>query len=297
MDNQPLVSVVVVSYNSATTVIETLESIKNQTYKNIELILSDDCSKDDTVIVAKDWFGSNSTVFRNTILLTAEKNQGVCRNFNNAISKASGSWIKIIAADDILLPNCIEDFVDYITKTPDAEFVCSYQRVYNNIIDDKNIVKQSLKRNKFFDLNTQDQLKSVAYEVCFNAPTMFFEKKLFDDIGGFDERYSYEDHPFYVKITEKNKHIFFLEKETVGYRVHQSTYNSNEHLFNYKFSRESKRFRKECCYKYYSWRQKIAWEAYYSMLSFLNLMGLNKKNKVTSNLFRLSYSLILRIGR
>ena len=55
MNNQPLVSVPVITYNSAKFVLETLESIKAQTYQNIELVISDDCSTDNTVQICRDW--------------------------------------------------------------------------------------------------------------------------------------------------------------------------------------------------------------------------------------------------
>lgn len=56
---QPLVSVSVITYNSAKTVLETLESIKAQTYQNLELIVSDDCSTDNTVELCRNWIEQN----------------------------------------------------------------------------------------------------------------------------------------------------------------------------------------------------------------------------------------------
>lgn len=298
--NHPLVSIVVVSYNAADTVIETLESVRNQTYDNIELILSDDCSKDDTVKLAKEWFTKNSFVFREGAqLLTADVNQGVCANFNKAIRSSKGEWVKIIAADDILLPNCCADYVDYSTSHPEAQFISSYISMYNNCFEeDKCMIKQfAAKDMTFFDKDCKEQLKQMAYQIYVTAPSMFFSKKVFNEIGGFDERYSYEDHPFYINLLEHGYKLYFMPKLTAGYRVHDSMYNSNEKLFNYQFKKESKKFHMERCYKYYGFRQKLAVSLYYGLLTVFERLHLNKKTKVTQCIYRVLMGGIWAIGK
>ena len=79
---QPLVSVPVVTYNSANTILETLESIKAQTYPNIELIISDDCSTDNTIELCLEWLELYKERFTRTEVLTVEKNTGVSANVN-----------------------------------------------------------------------------------------------------------------------------------------------------------------------------------------------------------------------
>src|SRR5690606_12047202 len=105
--SHPLVSVVVITYNSAKYVLATLESIKAQTYQNIELIVSDDCSNDDTVEICRSWMVENCERFIRTELITTEKNKGIPANCNRGVTASQGLWIKIIAGDDLLLPNCI----------------------------------------------------------------------------------------------------------------------------------------------------------------------------------------------
>ena len=106
-----LVSVIVITYNSAQYVLQTLESIKRQTYKNIELIVSDDRSSDNTISICKDWVIENKHIFRNVKVLQTPSNGGICHNYNYALQQANGEWIKYIAGDDILEDNCIERFV------------------------------------------------------------------------------------------------------------------------------------------------------------------------------------------
>ena len=72
MHKNPLVSVILVTYNSAKFVTETLESIKEQSYDNIELIITDDCSFDGTVEVCNNWIEKNKTRFVKTNIITVK---------------------------------------------------------------------------------------------------------------------------------------------------------------------------------------------------------------------------------
>ncbi len=102
-----LVSVVVITYNSAKYVIETLESVKDQTYKNIELVVADDASTDDTLTLVKQWVDANKGRFSGYKVVESEINTGIAPNLNRGIMAATGAYIKPIAGDDLLLNNCI----------------------------------------------------------------------------------------------------------------------------------------------------------------------------------------------
>ena len=103
-----LVSVAVVTYNSSKTVVETLDSIANQTYPDLELIVSVDCSTDNTVEICREWIEAHKERFVRTELLTVEKNTGVSANMNRGADACQGEWVKDIAGDDVLLPECID---------------------------------------------------------------------------------------------------------------------------------------------------------------------------------------------
>src|SRR4051794_20989340 len=98
----PFVSIIVFTYNSSNYVVETLESAKAQTYRNIELIVSDDGSTDETIPLCLDWLTKNKQEFLRAEIITVEKNTGIPANCNRGVKAAAGEWVKLIAGDDIL---------------------------------------------------------------------------------------------------------------------------------------------------------------------------------------------------
>lgn len=98
VENQPLVSIGVPCYNSSETIQRTLDSIQAQNYKNIELIISDNCSTDSTRQIIE----SNESCFANVKLLWQPMNKGMHANFLRAIELSSGDYFLFLAADDYL---------------------------------------------------------------------------------------------------------------------------------------------------------------------------------------------------
>jgi glycosyltransferase involved in cell wall biosynthesis len=97
----PLVSAIMLCYNQARFVVECLDGIKAQNYPNLELIVHDDASKDDSVAVIKGWLSKNSGIRHR--FLRSESNLGICRSLNRAMSHTRGKYICGITADDIWL--------------------------------------------------------------------------------------------------------------------------------------------------------------------------------------------------
>jgi len=127
MNNKPLISICIPTYNSESFIKETIDSVLNQTYKNIEVIITDDCSKDKTVEIIRSFSDLRIKFFKN------DKNLGVEGNWNKALQLASGKYIKLMGADDILYPTCIEEQVKVLEDTNNTDIVLttSYKNVIN----------------------------------------------------------------------------------------------------------------------------------------------------------------------
>ena len=97
----PLVSIIALCYNQEEFLCETLESIKAQTYKNLELIIIDDCSTDQSVKKIESWIKANN---HNCNFITNKENLGLVKSLNIAVKKCKGKYYSLIACDDIYLP-------------------------------------------------------------------------------------------------------------------------------------------------------------------------------------------------
>lgn len=230
---KPLVSVLIITYNSAKYVLETLESVKAQTWDNIELVVSDDCSKDDTVKICSDWLKENENRFHKTTLLTVPQNTGIPANSNRGFRATTGEWLKTIGADDILLNNCLEDNIKYAQQFPDTSFIVS--DVIE--IDDNGEVIREIGVNEgleFFSKRntTKKQLKAYSrWPTFLNTPTIFCKRDLAASTNYCDEEFRiYEDMSAIFRIIGKNVKVHYLNKPTVKYRIHPNSISRNEKL-------------------------------------------------------------------
>lgn len=231
---EPLVSIIIVTYNSSRTIVETLDSAKNQTYGPIEVIISDDHSTDNTVNICEKWIQGNGYRFTNCKLLTATENKGVSANFNQAIINANGEWAKLIAGDDIMLPNCIENNIYFIHDNPDAHFIFSKMGLFTVKGGEKVIVDHHPKENKLplFYLSAEEQHRELFKQNFLPAPTLFCRMKSIKE-NLYNEQYRYcEDYPQWFLLTKKGYKLYLNPNETVLYRMSDSLTNSTKLLYN-----------------------------------------------------------------
>ena len=226
MDKQPIITVVVYSYNSSEYIVDTLESIRNQTYPQLMLIISDDCSTDNTVEICKKWICNNETRFIKTKLLTSDRNTGISANANRAWDACETEYFKDIAGDDILLPNCIQDYVDYIKDYPDAVVVFARIRPFYVESGIKVWSPESTHDYSFFDLTPQEQYDYLLHKGNhIPAVSCFYNITKLRDLGfRHDERIPLlEDHPKWLFLARNSVVFHFIEKHTVGYRCNENS--------------------------------------------------------------------------
>lgn len=222
-DYKPLVSVAVVTYNSSKTVLETLDSIYNQTYPNLELIVSDDCSTDNTVKICRDWIETHKDRFVRTELLTFEKNTGVSANMNRGADACRGEWVKDIAGDDILLPDCVDTYVDYVSEHQETVIVFSNVEVFGGGQQERIEVEEYYSIGaEVFSLSIKEQYDFITLERNWIlAPTAFYNRAKVIALGiRNDERIPfYEDVPKWIRFLKVGVRLGFIDKNTVKYRV------------------------------------------------------------------------------
>ena len=218
---QPLVSVTVITYNSSKTVLETLDSIKAQTYQNLELIVSDDCSTDDTVELCRNWIEQNKDRFVRTELLTVEKNTGVAGNCNRAGAACRGEWGKGIAGDDILMPNCVQDCMDYVAEHPDTIYLFGKQKAFG-ASEERCKEIDAVFDYSFFSMTQEQQWHRLVFDGnCVPATTLFYNRMADQKVGiKNDERIPLlEDWPKWINLLRAGVKLHFVDKVLVNYRV------------------------------------------------------------------------------
>jgi glycosyltransferase involved in cell wall biosynthesis len=118
MDFSPKVSIIVATYNQEMVIKETLESIEKQTYKNIEVIISDDGSTDKTREFLSNFVKNKDNYF----LHFQEKNIGITDNYNFLADKATGDYVSIFSGDDVMCAEKVESQVNLLEENPLASF-------------------------------------------------------------------------------------------------------------------------------------------------------------------------------
>lgn len=287
-NSNSLVSIVIITYNSSEYVLETLESAKQQTYQNIELIVSDDCSTDSTVAICREWLEQNKSRFVRTELIVAEHNTGIPANCNKGYKKAQGEFIKCIAGDDILLPNCVEDLVNAIGDNYIITGICQCFYIDNNgkkISGDEE--RPSSDKYPFFNDQPALQYKRLLTESFNFSPGVLLRKELFEKVGWYDERYRYiEDLPFWLKCTSSGIKITLLQKKVVLYRTrHDSAVFRKTEFYNIGFHSCLFKFRKEYIYPQIPWYNIAFWETeWMKRMSYFIITKIcgNKKNIFTN---------------
>lgn len=163
MDKKPLVSIIIPTYNSAKTLERTLQSIINQTYKNIEVIIVDKGSNDGTVEIAKKYENHNVKVY---VVPASERTE----QFNYGVSKSRGKYLYYVGSDFILEPTVIEKAVEKCEKE-------GYDAICIHNTSDPTISFWAKVRKLERDCYVDDDL---------NVAARFFKKSAYLKVGGYD---------------------------------------------------------------------------------------------------------------
>lgn len=230
INNQPLVSVPVITYNSAKFVLETLESIKAQTYQNVELIISDDCSTDNTIELCQKWIEENKDRFVRTQIITVDNNTGISANLNRAEAVCQGEWVKSVAGDDLLMPNSITDYIDYVRNHSDVVYIFGRIEAFGATEKVNFHYSNEVFDYSFFDLSIDQQLEKLIFDTnCIPGATVFYNQLRIKKYGiTNDERIPLlEDWPKWINVLNKGIKLHFIDRTMVRYRIHEDSLSTS----------------------------------------------------------------------
>lgn len=232
----PTVTIGVLTYNSSKYILDTLESIKAQTYPYLIIQISDDCSTDDTIKLCKNWIDKNKERFLKTKIIIPDHNTGVSGNANRDWDACETEWLKEIAGDDLLMPNCIDDNIKFVEEHPDAVLVFSKVKCFGASEERCKKHEEKIFDYSFFGMTPKEQFERIKYRSCLPTASAFYNLERLTKIGiRHDERIPFlEDRPKWLKAIRKEVRFDFIDKETTLYRLHEESL-SNTAILSPKF--------------------------------------------------------------
>jgi glycosyltransferase involved in cell wall biosynthesis len=221
--NSPLVTVICICYNQSRFVEEALDSIVSQTYKSIELIVIDDGSTDGSVKVIKNWI----SIHPETTLLINATNLGYCKTFNKAFGISTGSYCIDLAADDILLPNRVEDGLKSLSEAGN-EYGVTFSDA-EHVDEQGNFIRLHSQKYPHNTIPSGDIYCSMIDRYFICSPTMMFRREVVDALNGYDESLAFEDFDFWIRASRTFKFIYspkvLLKKRSVFNSMSKNQFN------------------------------------------------------------------------
>jgi len=220
-----LVSIVAVCYNHAAFVEEALDSLLAQIYPNIELIIIDDASADNSVSIINNWIGKNNPACN---FIVHKNNLGTCKTLNESLKLAKGKYFQGFACDDIMMPDKIIQQVRFLENNTEYMAVCSNAEV----IDEKS---KTIKKQHFSDDFTFPEPGKV-FDAVLNghqnhwqvvhSPTVLMRTEVFNFVGYYPEDILQEDFYMWLRISSRFK-ISYSPAITMKYRQHGKSLSCN----------------------------------------------------------------------
>jgi len=226
-NTQPLVSICIPVYNGERYLKECLTSVVNQSYRNIEIVLVDDCSTDQSLSIASSVLAE----FPHRKIYQNDRNMGLVQNWSMCIEKAKGEWIKFLFQDDQMEPDCIETMLNEAISHNVPFVFCAREFIFEKEVSDKIKNKYLIELTKPEDLfpkktkltpeEIRQQISPFLSQNIIGEPVCWLiQKKLIADTGGFNLRLKmFVDYEFALRVILNNSSVF-IGKKLIKFRVH-----------------------------------------------------------------------------
>lgn len=211
-EKQPLVSVVIPCYNHENFVQDCIQSVIDQTYKNIELIIIDDGSKDGSVLKIKEMIAKCKDRFTR-FEFRCRPNKGLAATINEALEWCQGEYYSTIASDDMMFKEKTKIQVDFLKNHKDADIIGVFGGY--NLIDENNIITAYCKNSErtycFNDI--------ILHKHDLPAPTQMLVLSKLKEVGGYNSQIIIEDWYMWLKLSKIGK-LHYLSEYLAFYRNH-----------------------------------------------------------------------------
>ena len=226
MKNKPFFSIIICCYNSEKFLKQTLKSVENQSFKDWELIIIDDGSKDSTFEIINNF---KNSYLNNKIKYFFQQNKGYASARNKGIEISNGEWICLLDHDDLMKCNRLEVQFKNINQNKKCKLFSSNSE---HIDQDGNFIRNQY--SVFNPLNIKDSnenfgIKLLKYGCFIGTETAIFKKDITKEIGKLDLNYKFiSDYDFFIRIGLSYE--FFISNEILSsHRIH--IYNTQHKFF------------------------------------------------------------------
>lgn len=221
---RPLISIILPVYNGGDYLYQSINSIFNQTTKNFELLIADDCSTDNSLQYLNSINDERITIYRN------EVNKGLFYTLNHLIEKSKSKLIKLWAQDDIMYPNCLESFIGFHQKYPSIGFSYSGR----DMIDESGVIKELNFVDNTPEIVSPDLHARIAFftgSIAGNISNVCLNKEALDKVGLFNEEMKISaDFDMWVRLA-KDHDTGFLREKLIQLRDHTGQLSRNESYY------------------------------------------------------------------
>jgi glycosyltransferase involved in cell wall biosynthesis len=217
----PLVSILIPFYNHNHFIKQTLDSIKEDTYENKEIIIINDGSSnpDDSNILK--WVNEHPEV---KVQYIKRENKGLTKTLNELIDLARGEYILVCASDDYLINNTINSRIAILKNKPEKMILISDNIVVDNesqVISNSNLFEFRRKGKKTNYFTDNGLKKELIGRWALAGPCFLAKKEIYTTIGKYDESLIIEDWDFFLRAAAKNL-ILFYDAKVSAYRIHEN---------------------------------------------------------------------------
>lgn len=210
--SNPLVSVVIPCYNHEDFVIYCIQSVIDQSYDNIELIIIDDGSEDDSVLKIQKMVEICKQRFVR-FEFRSRSNIGLSATLNEALGWCKGKYFSVIASDDLMLKYKTTIQVNFLENHADTVAVFGGIK----FIDTNNTqIGERLNKSELYDFK-----KIIMHKHDLPAPTQLIRLDAIRKVGGYKSEFLIEDWYMWLKLSENNS-IFYIDQFLALYRLHEN---------------------------------------------------------------------------
>lgn len=209
VSDAPRVSIVTPSYNQGRFIKETIDSVLSQSYGNIEYLVVDGGSTDETLSILKSYGAGLGWI--------SEPDRGQTDAINKGFARSSGEIRAYLNSDDVLLPDAVEKAVRHFNRHPDADLLYGQAR----LIDERG--------REIGMYDTADySFERLVHECCICQSAAFWRTRIAEKVGPFDDRLNYAmDYDYWLRIDRAGGHIVHLREPLAAWRRYAETKTSS----------------------------------------------------------------------